>query len=538
MKSVLLAFLGGIATAQTFQVAGVIVDGESNAPMKRVRIALAPSDKRTQQVAMITGEDGTFSFDARAGKYALTAERGGLRQPFGLISAGVGFGSLIISGPDQHTAHLVFRWFPPGAISGTIFDDRGEPAENALVQLIRVSVVGGRRHSGTFAWTRADDRGHYRFGALTAGTYYLAVTAEPWYASRLNRTALALHQLNQAAKERGITSDAEPAPPTTPPPAYAATYYPDTTDARGAAPLILRPAAEVRADFTLLTITGVNIHVNCSNATGRNGMLSLLADGIEGVEGFQRQLNFNGSSYVIAGVPPGRYIVRVAGSGENPFAVRKTIDVGASDVTVDLNVQPAPTVSGKVVFKTKPNAAIYLRLVNEATNAALSRAIEPDGTFSFANVAVAKFRPLIGSTEGFFASRVVAEGATLTDGVLDVVDGATVKLNVVASDEIGRVKGFVMNGEKPVPGALVVLAQSSGLDPFQHRGFQTDTDGSFDFQNVHAGDWLLFAVDRLDLEYKNPEAVRPYFSSAKPVRVDPHGLHTENISLSPLVSPN
>jgi hypothetical protein len=105
-------------------------------------------------------------------------------------------------------------------------------------------------------------------------------------------------------------------------------------------------------------------------------------------------------------------------------------------------------------------------------------------------------------------------------------------LNVVASDESGSVKGIVMNGEQPYPGALVVLAQPSGIDPFEFRGFQTDSDGSFDFQNVPAGNWILFAVDQLDFEYKSPNALRPYLGSAKPVRIDARGAHTENISLS------
>ena len=96
-----------------------------------------------------------------------------------------------------------------------------------------------------------------------------------------------------------------------------------------------------------------------------------------------------------------------------------------------------------MVFKgAKPKGALYLRLMNEATNTAIARAVEPDGSFSFANVAVARFRPLLGGTEGFFIAQLTAEGATLTDGVLNIFDGANVKLSVVASDESGSLKGF------------------------------------------------------------------------------------------------
>ena len=74
----------------------------------------------------------------------------------------------------------------------------------------------------------------------------------------------ALNRQRAAANKPAIENTGPPAPT----PAYAPTYYPNATDARGATPLVLRPGAELRADFTLLTITGVNIHVHCPNAAG------------------------------------------------------------------------------------------------------------------------------------------------------------------------------------------------------------------------------------------------------------------------------
>jgi len=312
-------------------------------------------------------------------------------------------------------------------------------------------------------------------------------------------------------------------------------YYPNATDARAAAPVVLRPRGEAKADFTLLTINGVNVHVTCSNCTGRKGLLSLLADGLEGVEGFQRQLNFVGRAESITGVPPGRYTVRLAGAGQNPFSIRKTIDVGASDVNVDMAIQPAPSVSGKVTLKNpnvQPRGTVYVRLQNETTGSVIARAIGPDGSFSFPNVAVAKFRVIAAGVGGYFASEVSAEGMTMKNGVIDVTDGASIQLKITASDETGRLHGFVMKGEKPVPGLLAVLAPAHGGEPYRYRGFQTDSDGSFDFTGMPAGDYILFAVDKLDLEYQSAEAVRPYLSTGEPVRIAAHGEYSENISLA------
>jgi len=173
-----------IAAAQNYPVAGVIVDTQTGSPMKRVHMVLNGPPGRLP-VALDTGDDGRFSFQVPKGKYSLTAEKAGARQAYGLEGPGIGFGVSLYTGPGQDVSNLTFHWVPGGVITGTVLDDRHEPVENALVQLIRSAVVGGKRRLSTVVWSRADDRGVYRFFSITGGTYYLAVTAEPWYLGHL-----------------------------------------------------------------------------------------------------------------------------------------------------------------------------------------------------------------------------------------------------------------------------------------------------------------------------------------------------------------
>jgi len=530
MKSVLLiglASFSAIALGQVYTVAGGVINTQTGSPMNRMRVSLNAAQGKSP-AAIVTGEDGRFSFQVPKGRYGLTAETGGVRQAFGLEGPGIGFGVAILPGPGQDTSHLTFHWFPLGAITGTVTDDRDEPVENALVQLIRAAVVGGRRRLNTISWARADDRGVYRFAPLLGGTYYLAVTAEPWYVTR------------NAYLRRPLSPD-EPEPPSEPTPAYATAYYPAASDLPSASPVIVKPGAEFHADFKLRTVNGVNIHVNCSNAAGRTGMLSLMADRVEGVaapDGFQRQLSFYGQPQTIVGVPPGRYLVRIQGSGQNPFGVRKTIDVGTSDITVDLPIQPASTVKGKVSFANpaaRRKSSMYVRLTNDVTGVTQTRPVDADGSFFFNNVGTAKVRPLIVSTDGFFIAQATADGAPLKNGTFDIADAQAVTLDLVASDEIGHLKGLVMAGDSSVPGVLVVLAPATeSSDPSKTHVFQTDSDGSFDWANVSAGDYVLFAIAQLDLEYLNPAAVRPYLALGKPIQVEAHHEYTERIGLSPL----
>lgn len=510
MKPALLALAASLASAQTFPVAGTVIDSDTGSPVRRVRLVLATRPEMT----MVTGEDGRFSFDAPKGKFGFFGEKLGWRQVFG-----GGFGSAIITGPDQDTAHLVFRWYAPGAISGTVVDDRGDAAASVLVQLIRNAVVAGHRRASTFASTRTDDRGHYRFGPVAAGTYYLVASGAPWYASPL-----------QSAQIR--FAGAPNASPSEPLPGYATAFYPNASDAHGAAPLIVKTGAEVEANFTMRTITGASIHFSCPD--GRQacgGTVTLSEEGMNGVESTVRQ------AYVtplqpLEGIAPGHYFIRFSQNGKS---MRKAVDVGGADVTVELAPQPAPSVSGTVTFQdpgSKPRRPVYVRLINQETGNAVARAVEPDGRFAWSNLAIGKYQPQIGSVEGFFADQITIEGAAVQDGVIDVVEGESISLNIVASGESGRLKGFAINGDKPVPAVLVVLAPVQESPDFAaYLGFQTDSDGSFDFTNVRAGDYHLFALDHVEgVEYTNPVAIRPYIAGAARVHIEVHHTLEQNVT--------
>jgi hypothetical protein len=239
----------------------------------------------------------------------------------------------------------------------------------------------------------------------------------------------------------------------------------------------------------------------------------------------------NSESATITGVPPGHYVVRVAAAGENPFTTRKSIDVGSSDLTVELQMQAAPSVSGKM-GNSKPSSPLSVRLVAEDTPTSYTQPVDAKGSFSFKNVAAGRYRPILVSAAGWFISQITAKGGPFENGVLTVADGASVELEIVAANEVGVVKGFVVNGETPLAGMLAVLAREGSKNPLEFHGFETDSDGSFEWANVPAGNYVLFAVNRLDFEYANPEAVEPYLASGKRITVAARSIVSERIAVS------
>jgi hypothetical protein len=504
------------AAAAVYRVAGVVINSQTGAVLPGAHVTVTVS--RTTRVAgtQVTGNDGRFSFDLPEGTYHLAAGPRNWQVPLGMES-GSGFGTAVITGPGQDTSGLVFRWFAPSAISGRVLDEAGEPAEGARIQLLHSSVMGGRRSVSTFAWTHSDDRGEYRFGPLTAGNYFLAVTGQPWFSGRA-----------YSAPDRS-----------TPTIAFMPTYYRGSLDLASAAPLAVRAGEEVHADFSMTTTPGTTVTVKHDAPRDFKGSIGLTIEGIGGSDGYQRQeaLYAATGSHTFTGVPPGRYVVRIFGSSANTdFLGRQPVQVNASDVSVEVKLRQQPTVAGTVQLKnpgTRPRGSLMVTLIREDAPGRLSTAVRTDGGFGLPTVAAGRYRPTISGMDGYFAARVEASGAEFRDGVLDLREGSSVTLRMVASDEVGRVHGFVMNGGHTVSGVLVVLAPAAAsTDYTTYLGFQTDSDGSFDYQRVRAGDYFLFAASDLALEYTNPPMIRPYLDLAKRIHVDSRGAYSEKIPVS------
>jgi hypothetical protein len=504
--AVLGAVIAAMASAQTFRVAGVVVDSQHGTPLSRAHVLLL--EKRVGELAATTSGEGAFSFDVPAGSYVLSAEFNGWRIVFGNSGSG-DFGSAVIVGPDQDTAHLTLRWYPPGAVFGKVVDDQGEPIRDATVQLVLDSVVIGKRRSAWAKSATTDDRGEYRVGLLAPGTYYLVATGQPWYAARI---ALGL---------RG--ADDQPHLAT----AYQPAYHRGTAET----PIVLQSGAEVQADLTLKATAGGKVRVHCPGAGKEDsaacGHFTSLYLDVGGVE-IRQPAFFDPVNGALSGVPPGRYALRTQIGG---MSAHQIIDVTAGDLDVNLAMQPSARIVGKVAFKNPvavPRSGVYVKIVNEATGHSFGEPIAPDGSFSFNYLGASRFRPVLYGEGGFFISELTADGVPLRKGVVDLAGNPVVHLNILASNETGRVKGFAMNGGGPAPAVLVVLAPRAPSDnPYDYLGYQTESDGSFDYEHVPPGDYLLFAVDRLDLEYANPGALRPYLDSATALRVEPHKVYDE-----------
>ncbi|WP_321471241.1 carboxypeptidase-like regulatory domain-containing protein [uncultured Paludibaculum sp.] len=503
-----------------FTIAGTAVDAVTAKPVQRARIVLADSSSLVAELgSSITAEDGRFQFTVARGKFSLRAERSGLAPQFyGAQALYSAFGVSIVAGPGQRTDNLIFRLFPPSAISGTVLDDGGEPVEDAVVQLLRSYVAAGRRTTMTMGWVRTNDLGEYRFGRLPAGSYYLAVTGAPWYASsaRLARAG--------ASADTAMSHIA-----------FAPAYYANTGNPRAATSIQVKSGEEAVANFSLYPKSGHSITVNCAECRSTRMRLDLTSEGILGVPSSQRVVTFYGDTR-IAAVPPGRYTVRVRNEDERkPISAMAEVEVSSGDVVVSLSLQEAAKVTGTVAVRDGDRSLLtrlFVAVRNESEpNIGFTREVRPDGSFEVPVSLPGRYRMQIVGTRGVFASQVTSDDPAVRNGVIEIGSGA-VRVNVVASNGVGRVKGFVRRGSEPTSGVLVVAAPA-GLpsDPGAYSSFETDSDGSFDFEQLRPGEYRLFALTDTEFEWANPESIRPYLDAAVAVHVEARSLIQQDLEL-------
>jgi hypothetical protein len=460
-----------------------------------------------------TGEDGRFSFGVPKGKYSLIVDWRGLPQ--GYLQRPFGAGSAIFTGPGQDTSQLVFRYRRPGAIVGRLLDERDEPVERAMIQVIASDLVMGERRVRTVGWVYTNDRGEFRYGPALPTSYYLLTTAEP-------------------PREAQVSAPPQP-DPGLPVRAIAPTYYPGTTDPDGSGRIDVISGQETRADFRIVSSLGQTVSFSCPECGKDWGVVSLTKPGMKGLVSYERQASLWPQGGKLNAVPSGRYLLKMVSHIPGQYYASQEITVATSDVAVQLTPQPQPSVSGTVVLAPGARGSVrnlVVNLADEATGVFRNGArTKSDGTFKIPMVDAVRYRIRLAPTSGLFPVEITADGQ-YADDVLDMTNAAPVQVRIVASDATGSVKGRVLDGDHPVAGVMVALGPvKASKDPTAYRGFQTDSDGSFDIIGLQAGDYQILAVSDRAFEYANPRVMSRAASVATIVHVEAHQATTQDLTV-------
>ncbi len=516
-----------------FRISGTVVNAISGQPLSKIQVSVGPAVSPSASQTITTGEDGHFQFnDLSRGKYWLLAEgRGFSAQRFDQHEQ---FSTAIAVGPGLSSEGLIFRLSPDATIVGTITDEQNEAVAEARVMLFRTGVQNGAASTQILNQAQTDDQGHYHLSHVPPGTYYVAVSARPWYAD--NRPRRGLRETISDRGSIGKSSETQPDPQFDV--TYPITFYPGVTDPSAATALTLNQGDRLVVDLAMTAVQCVPLRLSDPSIQPNQGFNANIAENVFGMSfPVATAVNVLGPGEVeVSGLAPGHYSINLQTFGKTPVSREQQVDLSDDSEISMANSATAPSIKGIVTMEDgRPlprNLNVILFSRNEQNLTAQTSA---NGEFEMPPqfTRPGKYQVAVFGSPGMFLKSVSATGASLTARELNVVGGAVVNLKMIVSQGTGRIDGTALRDNKPFAGAMIVLVpQDIEHNSLLVRRDQSDSDGTFSLYDVLPGSYTVVAIQNgWDLQWLNPEVLRPYLKTGTAVTVAARGRYDIKVTV-------
>ncbi|MBB5345869.1 carboxypeptidase-like regulatory domain-containing protein [Tunturibacter empetritectus] len=569
---------GGIAPAQTraqtkpeakhtiavtqYEITGVVVSGIDGSPVPHCRltpnlVVHGGSGSRRFPASSDGSEvddHGRFSISLpSAGAWNLRASaRGYVTQSYeehGAFSSSVIFSSSVVLTADSPTIDLRFTLSPEASIKGIVLDEAGEPVRDAQISLFLVPPPspGGPPSSGTRGNARTDDRGMYELANLAPGGYRLSVRAHPWYA--------------EATQQSGPSvPDGSPLDPSLDV-AYPPTWFPGGSDVATAETIVLHAGDTRQADFHLVPIPAIHLKIAppagaVGAVNGRQGQAFPIVEEITPGANGPRAVSVATrrdpqGEFDVGGLTPGLYQVRTPGQEGRSTMVEVTansvgtlnLDAPGSDiarVTVHVDGFAGDTEESG----DRRGRGLRVSLIDTDTQRGTFSSVGDEGGFAgrrgsrtpatdrTIEVPPGRYEVVLQGVPNLYLTGITAKGAEASGRYVTVPAGETT-LTVHVANGRANVSGVATLDGRPAVGAMALLVPTTIEEP-DSIGFlrqdQTNTDGSFDIENVIPGQYILVVIDRgWQINWGDRSTLRRYLTQGIPLELKPSASVKQNV---------
>lgn len=560
----------GQATEEPGRITGQVVSATTGEPLRKVSLTLQNRGRGGTTAVATSDNSGSFDFPSVVpGNYRLTGDRTGFVQEiYGMDQPGSQPRDIEVTAGST-TSGLVFKLTPHSVITGRVFDEDGDPLENAQVRAMQYTYPRGERQLNTVANTSTNDLGEFRLSGLAPGRYYLSAGQ-----NRQNQRRL-LNILDDSPQELEE--------------AYVQTFYPRVTDPRSATPIDLIAGSEVQgidiglskspmyevsgviqgmpgADTPLPALDLLDQFIGRGGRGGGKGKgKGLNVESVAGipVEDIRDRLRafsnvavtltpreigaFNVNNVIAGGqvdnatgefnfaaVPPGAYylVAQTRGRGnDQQLSARIPVDVTSGNLgNLRVELSPPLLVGGTLSVDSQNAELDYnaVRLNFRSLMPAGPRQqgrteIFEDGTFNTELAPDTYAIEMGGLPEGYYLKAARLAGRELPDAVLDL-NFAGGQLQVEIGTDAGSISGRVQNSRgEPIESARVtVVPATESRRNDLYKSATTAEDGTFTVSGVPPGEYEVYAWEEVETNAWMDTLYRqPFQALAEDVEVEP-----------------
>jgi len=518
-------------------IEGVVTQLPTDAPLKGAEVVLTVESRYTPLYRAETDATGRFSLsDIEPGKYEIWSRKTAYESPVRQCDSEKlqdGDELTLISG--QKLSGLKFQLLSPSVITGTVFDQSGDPVTGASVEAVRFhSYRGEVRLASSTLDARTDDRGQFRLFHLKSGRYFLRVQDAFDFRQRFE------------GREDQTTKEIK---------GFLPIYYPDTTDISQATVLEINPGEELRGiDFTVHPSRVLRIRGRAVNGlTGR-----WINDGSAAIESLPPAIHENRATgyslaegdkqFTIDDLVPGRYIVSVVGwvpPERERWGGWQEVELTDSSLD-DLRIKafPGHDIVGRVqgVGGKKLDSSDLQVILEPRDDLAYGHAFanaKTDGSFLLLGVEQGTYDiSVAGLPEAYYLkSARFGNVESIEDGLRIVGEPPTVPLVLEASPAGGQIDGIVevKNGKSACNATVVLIPDASRRSVERYyQEVEVDHLGHFALRGIAPGAYKLFAFDDAEeVGYRNPEFLQAYENQGQPVEIGEGDQRTISLKLIP-----
>ncbi len=493
-------------------VEGTVLAADTDQPLRKAWVSVRLAEGRENPIGGVSDAAGHFTLkDVPPGRYQVSAMRTGyVNQKYGQKEP-TAPGTILALAPGQHPRDISFRLIRAAAISGHIYDEDGDPVENAQVRALRYGYFEGHRGLIPTGFAQTNDLGEYRLFGLAPGQYYVSAETR--------------------RQEFGDIGGG---------PSYAPIYYPSVADSADATPLALRagddyPGVDINFQPTRTVSISGRVFNAVTGQPGTDANLFLMPHTSKEVANFsirsQIYVQDPQGNFKIEEVAPGSYyLIALASAEGKQLATRQAIEVGDADVTgVNLVVSQGIAIKGRVTVEGKADvSSAQLGLRPRETQMFFSSSTtspKKDGSFVLTNISDGSYEVSAWGLpeDAYLKSARLGNDEVLLSGVEINGGQAAGPLEIVVSASGGRLDGAVGKDDKPLSGATVVLVPNDAAMRKDTRWLkQTTTDqyGGFTLRGIRPGEYKVFAWEKVEPgAYQDPSFLKQFEDKAVAVEI-------------------